>query len=76
MAGGAENHRGSAAGRRFGMFDAVGAVVAGLIGGAVMSALLYMGIAVMPSQMRMNLFLMLGTMVLPVGVAAISPSAR
>jgi hypothetical protein len=52
------------------MFDAVGAIVAGLIGGAVMSALLYMGIAMMPSQMRMNLFLMLGTMLLPVGVAA------
>ena len=32
-----------------------------LIGGAVMSMLLYMGIGMMPRQ-RMNLFLMLGTM--------------
>lgn len=43
-------------------FDGGAAVLAGLIGGAVMSALLYMGIATMPRQMRMNLFLMLGTM--------------
>ncbi len=38
------------------------AIVAGLIGGAAMSVVLYMGIALMPAQMRMNLFLMLGTM--------------
>jgi hypothetical protein len=38
------------------------AIGAGLIGGAVMSVLLYMGIAMMPRQMKMNLFLMLGTM--------------
>jgi hypothetical protein len=43
-------------------FDAGAAVGAGLIGGAVMSMLLYMGIAMMPRQMKMNLFLMLGTM--------------
>ena len=44
-------------------FDSGAAVGAGLIGGAVMSMLLYMGIAMMPRQMKMNLFLMLGTMV-------------
>ena len=44
-------------------FDAGAAVGAGLIGGAVMSVLLYMGIGMMPRQMKMNLFLMLGTMV-------------
>ena len=44
-------------------FDGVAALGAGLIGGAVMSVLLYMGIAMMPKQMKMNLFLMLGTMV-------------
>ena len=44
------------------MFDVVGAIVAGLVGGAAMSILLYMGIAMMPSQMKMNLFAMLGTM--------------
>ncbi len=43
-------------------FDAGAAIGAGLIGGAVMSVLLYMGIAMMPRQMKMNLFLMLGTM--------------
>ena len=44
------------------IFDVGAAVGSGLIGGAVMSVLLYMGIAIMPRQMRMNLFLMLGTM--------------
>ncbi len=43
-------------------FDAAAAIVAGLGGGAIMSALLYMGIGMMPKQMKMNLFLMLGTM--------------
>ena len=43
-------------------FEAGPAIGAGLIGGAMMSALLYMGIGMMPRQMRMNLFLMLGTM--------------
>ena len=43
-------------------FDGGAAIGAGLIGGAVMGLLLYMGIAMMPRQMRMNLFLMLGTM--------------
>ena len=43
-------------------FDGGAAIGAGLIGGAAMSVLLYMGIALMPRQMKMNLFLMLGTM--------------
>ena len=43
-------------------FNGGAAVAAGLIGGAVMSVILYMGIAILPRQMRMNLFLMLGTM--------------
>ncbi|MCH8185075.1 MAG: hypothetical protein IH862_03100 [Chloroflexi bacterium] len=43
-------------------FDGGAAVGAGLIGGAVMGMLLYMGIWMMPRQMKMNLFLMLGTM--------------
>ena len=42
-------------------FDVGAAVGAGLIAGAVMSVLLYMGIAMMPRQMKINLFLMLGT---------------
>ena len=44
------------------MFDILGAIVAGLVGGAAMSVILYMGIAMMPGQMKMNLFLLLGTM--------------
>ena len=43
-------------------FDAGAAIVAGIIGGVIMSVALYMGIAMMPRQMKMNLFLMLGTM--------------
>ena len=43
-------------------FDAGAAIGAGLIGGAAMSVILYTGIAMMPNRMRMNLFLMLGTM--------------
>ena len=43
-------------------FDVGGAIGAGLIAGAVMGVLLYMGIGMMPRQMKMNLFLMLGTM--------------
>lgn len=46
------------------------AILAGLSGGAVMAVILYMGIAMMPQQMKMNLFMMLGSMVLPVGVGA------
>ena len=43
------------------IFDVGAAVGSGLVAGAVMSLLLYMGIAMMPRQMKMNLFLMLGT---------------
>jgi hypothetical protein len=46
------------------------AVLAGLIGGGVMAIMLYMGILLLPQQMKMNLFAMLGTMVLPAGAAA------
>lgn len=51
-------------------FDGGAAVVAGLVGGAAMVALLYMGIAAMPNQMRMNLLRLLGTMMLPDGTMA------
>ncbi|MEE8421990.1 MAG: hypothetical protein V3S31_04345 [Dehalococcoidia bacterium] len=46
------------------------AIGAGLVGGGVMIVLLYMGIAMMPRQMRMNLLLMLGGMVGHTGAAA------
>ncbi len=51
-------------------FEPGWAALAGLIGGAVMAVILYMGIIMMPQQMKMNLFMMLGSMMLPVGVAA------
>jgi hypothetical protein len=35
---------------------------AGLLGGLAMTAILYMGIAMMPGQMKMNLLYLLGTM--------------
>ena len=38
------------------------AIVAGLVGTVVMTAILYMGMAMMPRQMTMNLLYMLGTM--------------
>ena len=40
------------------------AIYAGLIGGAAMVIPLYMGIAMIPGQMKMNLFLLLGTMMI------------
>jgi hypothetical protein len=44
-------------------FDAEAAILPGIIGGIIMAAILYMRIAaMMPRQMKMNLFLMLGTM--------------
>ena len=43
-------------------FEAGPAIAAGLVGGGVMVVLLYVGIAMMPRQMRMNLLLMLGSM--------------
>ena len=51
-------------------FEPEWAILAGLVGGAVMAIMLYMGNILMPQQMKMNLFMMLGTMVLPVGAAA------
>ncbi|MEE1544954.1 MAG: hypothetical protein V1267_10045, partial [Alphaproteobacteria bacterium] len=45
-------------------------MTAGLIGGGVMVLLLYMGIAMMPQQMRMDLLLMLGGMMGLTGGAA------
>ncbi len=43
-------------------FDVEAAILPGIIGGIIMAAILYMRIAMMPRQMKMNLFLMLGTM--------------
>lgn len=51
-------------------FEPGAAIVSGLIGGAAMVVFLYMGIAMMPNQMRMNVLLMLGTMMLPAGAMA------
>ncbi len=38
------------------------AIVAGVVGTVIMTAILYMGMAMMPRQMTMNLLYMLGTM--------------
>ena len=46
------------------------AISAGLIGGAVMGAVLYLGMAMAPRQMRMDLFYILGTLLIPRGSAA------
>jgi len=51
-------------------FEAGPAVVAGLVGGGVLAAVLYTAMAMMPRHMKMNLFMLLGSMVLPVGVGA------
>ena len=51
-------------------FEPGWAILAGLVGGAVMAIMLYMGILMLPQQMKMNLFMMLGSMMLPVGAAA------
>jgi hypothetical protein len=56
-------------------FEPEWAILAGLVGGAVMAAILYMGIIMLPQQMKMNLFMMLGTMMLPAGVAAFAMGA-
>lgn len=42
--------------------DYPAAIFAGLVGGAAMTAVLYMGIFMMPAQMKMNLLYMLGSM--------------
>ena len=44
--------------------DVGASIIGGLAGGGVMIVLLYMGMAVMPSQMKMNLLLLLGTLTL------------
>ncbi len=51
-------------------FEPGWAILAGLIGGAAMAVILYVGNFAFPKQMKMNLFMMLGTMLLPVGAAA------
>lgn len=51
-------------------FEGGSAVLAGLISGAIMTVVLYMGIAMMPRQMKMNLLLLLGTMMLDRGPMA------
>ncbi len=43
-------------------WDPVAAVVAGVAGTAVMTAIMYMGLAMMPRQMPMNILHMMGTM--------------
>ncbi len=51
-------------------FEPEWAILAGLVGGAVMAIMLYMGILMLPQQVKMNLFMMMGSMMLPVGAAA------
>ena len=50
--------------------DVGAAVAGGLVGGLVMIVVLYMGMLMLPSQMKMNLLLLLGTMLVPIGVSA------
>ena len=50
------------------------AIGAGLVATAVMTVILYMGIAMMPKQMTMNLLYMLGTMMMTPGSAVIYAS--
>ena len=42
-------------------YEAIDAVSAGLIGGAMMTLVLYVGIFLVPDQIRMNLFYIFGT---------------
>ena len=56
-------------------FEPGWAILAGLIGGVVMATILYMGILMLPQQMKMNLFMMLGSMMFPVGAAAFEMGA-
>jgi len=51
-------------------FEPGWAVVSGLVGGAVLIAVVYMGIFMMPRQMKMNILLLLGTMMVPAGALA------
>ena len=48
-------------------FDAGAAVLAGLIAGAIMIVPIYMGLVMMPSQMKMDILRLLGTMMFPLG---------
>lgn len=50
-------------------YNALNAASVGLIGGAVMALVLYLGLAMSPRQMRLNLFYIFGTMLLPRGNA-------
>ncbi len=43
-------------------FDGGAGALSGIIAGAIMAIVLYMGFAMMPRHMKMNLFLLLGTM--------------
>ena len=56
-------------------FDAGAAIFAGIMGGIIMAPILYMGIAMMPRQMKMTLFLMLGTMMVEDAKMAYSAGA-
>ena len=47
-------------------YDAVAAIGAGLLAGAIMLIPIYLGRMMMPDQMRMDLLKMLGTMMMPV----------
>jgi len=51
-------------------FEIGSAALAGLISGGVMAAILYMTMIVMPAQMKMNMFMLLGSMMMPVGAPA------
>ncbi len=50
--------------------DVGAAILGGLVGGGAMIAILYPMMWMMPSQMKMNLLKLLGTMFVPVGAAA------
>jgi len=51
-------------------FEPGWAIVAGLIGGGVLTLVSYMGKYMMPQHMKMDMLQMLGTMMLPVGAMA------
>lgn len=51
-------------------FEPGWAIVAGLIGGGVLTLLSYMGKYMMPQHMKMDMLQMLGTMMLPAGAMA------
>ena len=45
-------------------------MLAGLVGGRAMMAILYMGFVMIPTQMQMNMLRVLGTIMLPDGAIA------